>query len=227
MIYFNLTIKNIFSKSKNTIFPKNWFHKIPFDRTIEIDYGKINDDIFTAMLSTKFSGSDHAGPKVEASILGHGFTFSLPKNRHWNYRKDCWLEDYDQWMKEAISLSKMKDNSQEYFPYMFSEYYENGLTPEEGVNELFSAEYEDYTEEEYELFNKLNNPVCDGYSFEEYVNECKKIISEEYSIEVSFNDEFTNLIMDHYKDDIPVKAVAELVYEQYKKMLQDIQLLKN
>lgn len=211
MINFSLTVRNIFTKNEQIFSPKNWFRKIPFNRSIDINYGMLNDDILTVILSTRFSGCDHAGPELELSILGYGFNFSLPKNRHWNYKQNCWLIDYDQWMREAISLSISKDNSQEYYPSMFSVYYEEGLTPEEGVNEVFSSEFKDYTEEEYELFNKLNNPVRNEYSFVEYLNECKRILLEKYSIEASFDDETLNLILDHYKDDIPVEEVVEII----------------
>ena len=140
MIYFNFSVgTGKFFMSNGS----NFFHKVPFDRTLELTVGKISNNILSTEVSLVLSGSDHAGPRISASIFGYGFKLELPKNRHWNYDKDCWLENYDSWMNQAIELSRQKDDTMEYYPYMFSEYYESGMSPEEAIEALFSEEFED------------------------------------------------------------------------------------
>lgn len=89
MIDFKIEIKNIFKKPSDDYFSsKNWNYSLPYERSIDLDYGKINDTIITIDVSTEFTGHDHAGPIIELSIFGYGFILSIPKERHWNYEKN-------------------------------------------------------------------------------------------------------------------------------------------
>lgn len=134
-LYFKLDIPNIFKKRDPSvcISGSNWYHSLPFDRSIEVNYGNIDNTLMTFNISILFRGRDHAGPSIKMSLLGYGFNIEIPKSRHWNYRKNCWLEDYKTYMTKCVKLADKMDDGENHYDYMFSEYYEDGYSPEEAV----------------------------------------------------------------------------------------------
>ena len=89
-LYLNLTIPSFLNK--RTIYTSNtWRKRLPYERSIELEYGKIDNTFLTIDLSLELKGSDHAGPSIELSIFGYGFRLEIPKARHWNYEENCWL----------------------------------------------------------------------------------------------------------------------------------------
>lgn len=139
MIYFRLDIKNIFKKKDSNFREKNWYHKLPYERSIEIDYGEINDTLLTTELDTSFSGRDHAGPEIELSIFGYGARIMIPKSRHWNYRKNCWLDNYKNWMSETETnfIIDARVDGYEFNESDFVDFYEDGDSPKEAINNFY------------------------------------------------------------------------------------------
>lgn len=164
---FNL-IKNTSNKSERNIL--YFSHDFFCDRTFEasIDKSTPNDsNLFGFSISTRFRGYSHAGPEIKISLFGLTFYFSIPKNRHWNYRDNCWLEDYTKWMKQVndiwdISVSLKEED---FYEYDFLDYYESGYSPSEAIHAY---------EGELSIDDiDRNNTFCDLYpNFESYYKDC-------------------------------------------------------
>lgn len=135
MINFDLRITNPFVKQQDSIIRNaTWFHRIPWERSVELEIGNISPgSLIDISLSSDFKGYDHAGPSLELSLFGYGFIIEFQKGRHWNYKKDCWLENYDVWMKKTSVLFEEEFPDDEFLDYLFQEYYEDGNTPEEAI----------------------------------------------------------------------------------------------
>ncbi|AXH72412.1 MAG: hypothetical protein [Caudoviricetes sp.] len=162
MINFKFYITNIFKKPKYLISTSDWYHKLPFERSVEISYGRMDNNLASISLSTDFKGRDHAGPRFELTLFGYGVGVDFPKGRHWNYEKNCWLENYNVWMKEAKKYFEIYRPLCEFDAGNFSELYEEGNTPEEAVQideKSQLSTFEDYFDELVEIVETIN-PKC-------------------------------------------------------------------
>lgn len=199
MIYFKIGIINIFKRSDTyeCISPKNWYHRLPFERSIEIDYGRIDNTLLTIGLSTRFTGRDHAGPEIELSIFGYGVCISFPKSRHWNSKKNCWLENYKVWMDSVEDLFDTNSRLKKYdFRVQdFREFYESGFSPEEAINKIIK-EIAIWMRSTEALFK--NNSELQSVDFnleEEFFIEC-------YEAGASPEEAIYNFIDEIHQDDL-------------------------
>lgn len=134
-LYLNLTIPSFFRKTSGNS-PRNWWRRLPFDRSIEVEYGEIDDTLLTFILSTEFKGSDHAGPKLELSVFGYGFRIEIPKARHWNHDDNCWMPDWNTYMNQCINLAKERKPDDDFYSHDFDYYYNKGYSPVDAVDRV-------------------------------------------------------------------------------------------
>jgi hypothetical protein len=75
---FNNTFKNLCNKSGKITTNKYW--EMQFYR----------DDRILAFCFDAQTRCNHAGIKVELSLLGYTFAANIYDSRHWNYQKNTW-----------------------------------------------------------------------------------------------------------------------------------------
>lgn len=90
---------NINLKITNPCFKKNIFKSFfSFEKTIcknksfELEVYYHNYDLLGFTIDLSFTGSDHAGPKLEICFLGLTAEITIYDHRHWNYENDTWEE---------------------------------------------------------------------------------------------------------------------------------------
>lgn len=93
MLHLNFTISNPWAKDNfKNLWNRNW--AVSKRKVIELELCKYSKDIF----STKFNlthRTDHAGLKIEISLLSYAAIFNFYDRRHWNYKNHNW-EDYEE-----------------------------------------------------------------------------------------------------------------------------------
>lgn len=95
MILLNLEISNPF-KCKDGA-GKNIFvydRKVTKNKAFEVQLALFPaSTIFGITIDTNWKGSDHAGPRLNLSILWVFFSIGLYDIRHWNYSESRWYRD--------------------------------------------------------------------------------------------------------------------------------------
>ena len=65
-------------------------------KTFELQISRFDPDrVIDIDLDLNWRGRDHAGPKLELSVLGYYFSVGIYDNRHWNHNENRWENDYD------------------------------------------------------------------------------------------------------------------------------------
>lgn len=59
-------------------------------RCIEIQLFQYGIQLLDIDLDLEFTGSDHAGPRLELGVLGYYVSIGFPESRHWNPITDDW-----------------------------------------------------------------------------------------------------------------------------------------
>ena len=91
MIKTRLTIENPWAKDHKS---KNLFDKhlsITENKHLETELTWFGwSTLFELIIDLTWMGYDHAGPKIEITLLGLFFSINLYDTRHWNYEKNRW-----------------------------------------------------------------------------------------------------------------------------------------
>lgn len=111
--------KEIFSCEKKIT--KNKFFSVNVDKSKTSDFIEFN---FRAYLR----GQSHAGIQLDGRIGNLSAYFEFRDARHWNYSKNCWMQDASEWLKEFNDFMGKFNKQPSNFEDV-SEYYCDEMTP--------------------------------------------------------------------------------------------------
>lgn len=72
----------------------NFTKKISKHKVFELEVSRYSYDLLGIHLSTKWSGADHEGPRLDLALLGHSVSAKIYDTRHWDYENNSWCK-YD------------------------------------------------------------------------------------------------------------------------------------
>jgi hypothetical protein len=94
MIHFNIAIQNPWHNEKNNqwrdFYQNSWSLTENKRINVCIDYYTWN--WFKFEVDTRWSGYDHAGPRVEIILFGLGLSVDINDTRHWDCDTNSWVE---------------------------------------------------------------------------------------------------------------------------------------
>ena len=94
MIRFGFAVQNPFKyKEWRDVYQGSW--SITKNKTLEIQVSRYAYNLLEFELDTRWSGNDHAGPKLEIGLFGFEFSVGIVDNRHWDYENNCWEKHED------------------------------------------------------------------------------------------------------------------------------------
>lgn len=81
------------SRENKDYFYKHW--TLSTNKSAEIQISKFDHDrLIDCTIDLHWWGDDHAGPKIDFSLLGYMFTANIYDHRHWDYDNHRW-EQYN------------------------------------------------------------------------------------------------------------------------------------
>jgi len=92
-VHLSFSLENPYRSTNyaKTIFYRN--KRLSENKTFEIQFARFQAwYIINFELEIKFSGKDHAGPRLEIEIFSWFFEIKIYDNRHWNYDLYKWEE---------------------------------------------------------------------------------------------------------------------------------------
>lgn len=81
--WYKENFKNIFNKTV----------KLSEYKVFEFEVTRYSYDLLGIHLSTKWSGGDHEGPRLDLALFGYSVSAKIYDTRHWDYENKCW-ENY-------------------------------------------------------------------------------------------------------------------------------------
>lgn len=94
MIHFSFSIQNPFKYEPfNSI--KCWNGRVTKNKAWEIQLSKYAYTLLGISLDLAWKGIDHAGPKIEISLVGYTLDVCVYDIRHWSYDEHRWMEESD------------------------------------------------------------------------------------------------------------------------------------
>lgn len=91
MINFHFSMRNPFRhKEWKSIWEKDSLIRFWKNKAYNIDIDFYLYNLLELALDLNFTGSDHAGPRLQVRVFGLGFSFGIYDIRHWNSKTNTW-----------------------------------------------------------------------------------------------------------------------------------------
>lgn len=97
MLHLYLAIRNPFHNEKKnpfvSLYEKVW--AVSKNKTVEFQVMRYPYNLAELCVKADFTGSDHAGAKLEIGVLGYSADLTFYDGRHWNDDENRWMTEED------------------------------------------------------------------------------------------------------------------------------------